>query len=189
MAKQANINMKRRAPNTEVKWTATCLKLGDALTPPCDLMWPFRAGKLLNSFKHIEHVSLFFASALSGSVSLFWPLFLFSFFLAWNKGRDISLACSFHCRESFLVKEVNKILQLDGYEATSKHRVSAGEYVGNKLDQLLPRWGEGKFWVGHAHQNMALGMKNSENPRDDRPTFAHSWHQLTSTLTQCPYLW
>lgn len=71
---------KRTVPNTEVKWTATCLKLGDALTPPCDLMWPFRAGKLLNSFKHIEHISLFFASALSGSVSLFWPLFLFSVF-------------------------------------------------------------------------------------------------------------
>lgn len=109
-AKQANINSKGRAPNTEVKWTATCLKLGDALTPPCDLMCPFRAGKLLNSFKHIEHISLFFASALSGSVSLFWPLFLISFFLAWKRRRDISLACSLCCRGSVLVKEVNKIL-------------------------------------------------------------------------------
>lgn len=43
------------------------------------------------------------------------------------------------------MKEVNKILQLDGYEATSEHRVSAVEYVGNNLDQLLPRWGEAKF--------------------------------------------
>lgn len=43
------------------------------------------------------------------------------------------------------MKEVNKILQLDGYEATSEHGVSAVEYVGNNLDQLLPRWGEAKF--------------------------------------------
>lgn len=143
---------KRTVPNTEVKWTATCLKLGDALTPPCDLMWPFRAGKLLNSFKHIEHISLFFASALSGSVSLFWPLFLFSFFKAWNRRKNISLACSLCCRGRFLIKKVNKILELDDYEVTSKHVATAVEYMANNLDQLLPRWGQRKFWVGHAHQ-------------------------------------
>lgn len=74
------------------------------------------------------------------------------------------------------MKEVNKILQLDGYEATSEHGVSAVEYVGNNLDQLLPRWGEAKFWVGHAYQNMALCMEKSENPRD------LSWQTYISPL-------
>jgi len=74
------------------------------------------------------------------------------------------LAYSLCCTGLFLVKEDNKTSQLDGYEATSKHGVSAVEYVGNNLDQLLPRWGEAKFSVGHAHQNMALSMEKSENP-------------------------
>lgn len=38
------------------------------------------------------------------------------------------------------------------------HTVTAVEYVGNNLDPLLPRWGEGKFRVG-------LSMENREATR------------------------
>lgn len=42
--------------------------------------------------------------------------------------------------------------------------VSALEYMGDNPDQLLARYGEGKFWVEHACQNMTLGMDKSKNP-------------------------
>lgn len=83
-----------------------------------------------------------------------------------ERRRDISLACSLCCRGSFLVKEVNKLLELDGYKVTNKHRVSAVEYVGNNLDQLLQRWREGKMRAGHAHQNVTLHMEKTKNPLD-----------------------
>lgn len=50
------------------------MRLGDALIPPWDRMWPFRAGRLLNSFRQMEHVSLFLASNCSPNTPLVWPL-------------------------------------------------------------------------------------------------------------------
>lgn len=139
-------------------------------------MWPFRAGKLLNSFKHTEHVSLLFPSALSGSVSLFKPLLLVDIFLAWNRRRDISSARSFHCRGSFyFVKEVNKVLQLYLYEATGKQWLSVLEYMGDNLDQLLPRYREGKFWVQHARVKtwlLAWTNPRTEENYCDRPSYS-----------------
>lgn len=52
----------------------TCLRLGEALIPPWDRMWPFRAGRLLNSFRQMEHVSLLLASNCSPNTPLGWPL-------------------------------------------------------------------------------------------------------------------
>lgn len=49
------------------------------------------------------------------------------------------MLCSLHCRRSILVKEGKNIFCLDGYKAASKQRVSAEQYVGTNLDQLLPR--------------------------------------------------
>lgn len=52
----------------------TCLRLGEALIPPWDRMWPFRAGRLLNSFRQMEQVSLFLASNCSPNAPLVGPL-------------------------------------------------------------------------------------------------------------------
>lgn len=42
--------------------------------PPWDRMWPFRAGRLLNSFRQMEHVSLLLASICSPNTAFGWPL-------------------------------------------------------------------------------------------------------------------
>lgn len=42
--------------------------------PPWDRMWPLRAGRLLNSFRQMEHVSLFLASICSTNTAFGWPL-------------------------------------------------------------------------------------------------------------------
>lgn len=52
----------------------TCLMLGEALIPPWDRMWPFRAGRLLNSFRQMEQVSLLLASIWSPNTAFGWPL-------------------------------------------------------------------------------------------------------------------
>lgn len=74
LSQQSKASSTRPAGRTGDGRRLTCLRLGEALIPPWDRMWPFRAGRLLNSFRQMGH-SLFLASNCSPNTPLAWPLF------------------------------------------------------------------------------------------------------------------